>query len=308
MKAAYLVGSLLLSLAISPVPAGSAPHAQAAPATRQGTTLTLLGTGGGPGGNPDRAGIASLLTVDGKPYVIDAGEGVSRQLARAGVSEADISTVFLTHLHDDHTAGLPGLATFAYTRRSKGMKIIGPVSTDMMVDGIRAYMKVSSQIRSADHPLALPENVITSKEVDDGQIYSDDRLVVTAVENTHFHLPTSMVPKHKSLTFRFKTRDKVIVFSGDTGPSDAVVALARGADILVCEIASAAEIARVPPDVRRHMIEEHLTGAEVGKLATAAGVNTVILSHFRSIAPADVAEVRRNFKGKVVVGADMSEF
>lgn len=305
MKASCLVGSLLFAVAIPSALAGSRPDA---PVAAQGTTLTLLGTGGGPGGNPDRAGIASLLTVDGTPYVIDAGEGVSRQLAKAGVSEAKVSTVFLTHLHDDHTAGLPGLATFAYTLRNKGMKIIGPVSTDALVDGVRAYMQVSSQIRGAEHPLQAPEKIITGEEVGDGQVYADDRVVVTAVENTHFRLPAATAAKHKSISYRFKTRDKVIVFSGDTGPSDAVVELAKGADIFVCEIVSAADIARVPPDVRRHMLEEHLTGAEVGKLATAAGVKTLVLSHLRSIAPADVAEVKRNFKGKVVVGTDMARF
>lgn len=305
MTVSYRIGILLLAAAITPALAQSE---RGATPTMQGTTLTLLGTGGGPGGNPDRAGIASLLTVDGKPYVIDAGEAVSWQLAKAGVSEAQVSTVFLTHLHDDHTAGLPGLATFAYTRRSKGMNIIGPKSTMNVVAGIHAYMQASAQIRGAEQRLAAPSKIITSEEVGTGRIHSDDRVTVTAIENTHFHLPVEIAAEHKSLSYRFKTRDKVIVFTGDTGPSPAVAEFAKGADILVCEIASAAEIARVPPEVRRHMLEDHLSGAEVGKLATAAGVKTVILSHFRSVAPADVEDVKRNFKGRVVVGTDLARF
>lgn len=274
----------------------------------RGTKLTLLGTGGGPGGMADRAGIASLLTVDGHHYVIDAGEGVSRQLARAGVPEPQVSRVFLTHLHDDHTAGLPGLATFAYTLRSKGLQIIGPASTNRLVAGILAYMKPSADIRGAERRLPDPTTIITAREVGSGRAYQDERVTVDAVENTHFHLPAEMATREKSLAYRFKTRDRTIVFSGDTGPSEAVDELARGADILVCEIVSAADVASVPPDVRTHMLKEHLTAADVGRLATKAGAGTVVLSHLRTISPADLAEVRRHFKGRVVAGQDLQRF
>jgi ribonuclease BN (tRNA processing enzyme) len=277
-----------------------------APST--GTTLTLLGTAGGPGGMADRAGIASLVTVDGRPYVIDAGEGVSRQLARAGIHEPMVSTVFLTHLHDDHTAGLPGLASFAYTLRSKGMQIIGPPSTKKLVAGILAYMQPNVDIRGAERPLPAPATIITAREIGTGPIYKDDRVTVDAVENTHFHLPAAVAATEKSLSYRFRTKDRTIVFTGDTGPSEAVDRLAKGADVLVSEIVSAADIAHVPPDVRAHMLQEHLTAADVGKLATRAGVKTVVLSHLRTIAPADVAEVQRHFAGRVVAGQDLQTF
>ena len=97
------------------------------------TTVTLLGTAGGPGGKANAAGIATLITVGTHRYLVDGGEGVSRQLAMSGVRETAIDRVFITHLHDDHTAGIPSLVTFAHTTRLEippsgdpKMQIIGP--------------------------------------------------------------------------------------------------------------------------------------------------------------------------------------
>ena len=98
------------------------------------------------------------------------------------------------------------------------------------------------------------------------------------------------------------------MFTGDTGPSETVARLAKGADVLVSEIVSAADIAQVPPDVRAHMLQEHLTAADVGKLATRAGVKTVVLSHLRTIDPTDIAEIKRHFSGRVVAGQDLQTF
>ncbi|MEG3167957.1 MBL fold metallo-hydrolase [Sphingomonas sp. LB3N6] len=279
-----------------------------APAPARGTTLTLLGTGGGPGGLVDRAGIASLLTVDGTNYLIDAGEGVTRELARAGVPETAVSTVFLTHLHDDHTAGLPALATFAYTLRSKGLAVIGPMSTKRLTDGILAYMQPNADIRRAERRLPDPATIISGRDVGPGPVFADAKVTVTAAENTHFTASTRDKAAARSLAYRFQTPDKVVVFTGDTGPSDAVDALANGADILVCEVVGSADIASVPVDVRVHMLEEHLSAAEAGKLATRAGVKTLVLSHLRTMTPADLAEVKRHFAGRVLIGADLQRF
>jgi ribonuclease BN (tRNA processing enzyme) len=251
------------------------------------------------------------VSVGDRHYLIDAGEGVSRQLASAELAETSVSAVFLTHLHDDHTAGLPSLMTFAYTGRARKMNVYGPPNTSRLVEGALAFLGVSAEIRGAEAPGSRPalETVFEATEVGVGEIFDDGVVKVTAAENSHFNLGNdATAAHHRSYSYRFATPDRVIVFTGDTGPSDAVRRLAEGADILVAEMASAKDIASVPAFVREHMIEEHLTAEALGKLAAAAGVRTVVISHFRVVSAEDVEEVARHFDGRIVIGQDLDRF
>jgi ribonuclease BN (tRNA processing enzyme) len=83
-------------------------------ASENPSSLITLGTAGGPSARPGRAQSSNLLAVDGTYYVIDAGDGVARRLARAGIDFRDIGTIFITHHHDDHTAGLGTLMSLSW--------------------------------------------------------------------------------------------------------------------------------------------------------------------------------------------------
>lgn len=277
----------------------------------QDPTLTLLGTGGGPGGDTTRAGIASLLTVNGTHYLFDAGESVSRQLAFAGLIESDIHHVFLTHLHDDHTVGLPSLLSFAHTRRTSGMNIYGPPNTSALVDGILAYQARDAEIRIAEQGQGLrdPLELFHSQDLGTGVVYEDENVRITAVENTHYNIPASHPASvNKSYSYRVDTADKVIVFTGDTGPSEAVEKLAQGADILVSEMVTDAALASVPAFVMEHMLEEHLSTEEVGKLAQRAGVEMLVISHTGAVTQEEVDNIARFYQGTIVVGEDLARF
>lgn len=296
-----LAASLVAAAAVRPGPSPAATPA-VSPAS-----ITLLGTGGGPGGRAERAGIATLLQVGGKNFLIDAGEGVSRQLARAGVSERQIDRVLITHLHDDHTAGLLGLATFAFTLRAKSMEIFGPAGTQDLVRGLVSVLNVSAQIRMSEGRFATdPAGFLRAQEFASGAVYAADGVKITAVENTHFRLPAgSPAARNKSYSLRFDFRGKSVVFTGDTGPSRSLVEFTQGADVLIAEMVSPADRKAVPPAVREHMDLEHLSPTEVGLLAEEAGVKTLILSHVGEVDHADLAEVRRNFRGPVILGKDL---
>ena len=139
------------------------------------------------------------------------------------------------------------------------------------------------------------EKVFFGHDLGTGEVYKDANIKVTAAENTHFHFPagTPAYGKYKSYSYRFETPDRVVVFTGDTGASDAVTELAKGADVLVTEVVSADDVkeARIrdgrwqamsekeQPEYIRHMIEEHLTPEQIGVMATRAGVKTVVMSH-----------------------------
>ena len=119
---------------------------------------------------------------------------------------------------------------------------------------------------------------------------------MTAVENTHFNFQPGTPPygKYHSYSYRVETPGRVVFFTGDTGPSDAVVDLAKGADVYVTEVTSVDEVVEQfkrtgawdaktkgeQDGFIRHMHEEHVTPAEVGQMAAKAGVKTVVMTHF----------------------------
>jgi ribonuclease BN (tRNA processing enzyme) len=188
------------------------------------------------------------------------------------------------------------------------MEIIGPPRTQALVGALVETLQVNAEIRRAENPSLPPlTTIFSAQDALPGEIYRDDKVRVQAVENTHYHLdPAGLASRNKSYALRFETPDRVIVFTGDTGESEAVARLAKGADVLVSEMATSEDFAKVPPAVRKHMLTEHLSPAQVGALAASAGVRLVVLTHVRSVSAQDLAEVRRTFKGRVVLGQDLS--
>lgn len=288
-------------------PEAARPVGAQATSTQEQSSLLLLGTSGGPLARADRAGIATLLTVNGKNYLIDAGEGLVHQMGRAGMQAPAAPLVFLTHLHDDHYVGLPALASFSYTLRSPRLDVYGPKGTADLVKGVVQVMGPSAQIRGAEQGLKrTAEEFAVAHEYDAGAIFDDGNVKVAALVNDHFDFPAgSPAVPSKSFSLRFEFRGRAVVFTGDTGPSAELESFAKGADVLIAEMASHADREAVPPFVRPHMDREHLSPLEVGKLAAAAGVKTLILSHIGVTDQSDVDEIRTVFSGKIVVGADM---
>lgn len=294
-------------LAVATLPACAQRELQPDPGAAE-SRLILLGTAGGPGGYSAAAGIATLLVVGDTTYLVDAGESVSRQLAKVGFRDIEIDHVFVTHLHDDHIVGLPALASFAYTQRSPGLKIWGPPQTEAMVGGMLHYLDANAEIRSAERTLNKPSDVVSAEDVGTGLVFDDGQVRVYAVENTHFHISHPIASRNKSYSYRFELPDRTIFFTGDTGPSEAVNQAARGANILVAEMVSEEGINGVPPDVREHMLTEHLDATAVGEMAAAAGVDTVIVSHYRHFTDEDMQAIQAEFSGAVYRGNDLDEF
>ena len=208
---------------------------------KTGTRLITLGTSAGPPPRAHRAQSSNLLIVNDVLYVVDAGDGVARRLAKAGINVREIRTVFITHHHDDHTAGLGTLLSVAWDQnRTKPIHVYGPHRTVELVKAAVQYFTISAEIRIADGGRTIPiAQVFFGHDVGTGVVYQDANVKVTAVENSHFAFHEGPASgKHKSYSYRFETPDRVIVFTGDTGPSDAVTELAKGADLLVSETSS----------------------------------------------------------------------
>lgn len=300
-------------------------------ATPDATRLITLGTHGGPIPDKDRAQSSNLLIVNGSPYLVDAGDGVLRRLAQAGINFRQVDKVFITHGHDDHTAGLGILMSVAWDfQRRTPIDVYGPPGTVALVKGAIQYFTVNAEIRWAEGRRTPLGDVFVGHDVAPGLVYQDRNIKVSAVENTHFHIPpgSPYYGKYKSYSYRFQTPDRVLVFTGDTGPSDAVTALASNADVLVAEVGSSEDVKQVfikngtwqgmtaeqQAALMRHEVEEHLTPDEVGKMAARAHVKSVVLTHLLpTVIEHDdyqryVPEVKKYFPGPVVVARDLMEF
>ena len=321
VRAPLAVTSVAMVCALAALAAGvlTAPNARAQAAAQAAgliprpappadtTVLTLLGTQGGPGVTVRRAGEANLLTVRGKNYVIDAGVGVERRLAEASVPLASVSKVFITHHHNDHTAGLFGLITL-YSNRA-GIEIIGPPHTVELVNGMVALAKINWDIREQQQGLTTAQMVamFKARDVQPGLVYQDENVTVTAFENAHFHLKGTPAEANKSYAYKFVTPHKTIVFSGDTGEQKDLAKFAEGADIFVCEMVSQATL-NGPLSTNFHMVHEHLSPTQVGQLARDAHVKLLVLSHVVGGSDADLAEIRKWYPGQVVLGEDLQVY
>jgi ribonuclease BN (tRNA processing enzyme) len=277
------------------------------------TRLVLLGTAGGPTPKARSAAPAQAIVVGDRIYLVDCGDGVARQLALAKLPVRNLRAVFLTHQHSDHNAGYGPLFLLGWTAGlSTPVDTYGPPPlTDMTAKLLEAH-RYDIELRMADEgrpplaPLVRPHEITAG-----GEIFKDDRVRVTAALNDH-------PPIKHSFAYRFDTADRSIVISGDTRYSENVVALARGADILVHEVVSRDYWERPgapqSASVVRHILASHTDAPDVGRVAAAAGVGTLVLSHYVPTegpgTPTDdewVAGVRRHFKGKIVVGRDLME-
>jgi len=295
-----------------------------------GTRLILLGTGGGPTPLPTRNQPASVLLVNNEPYVIDAGNAVGRQLALAGIGLQRVGKIFITHHHDDHNADLGTLMGLAWSNgRSEPIDAYGPPGIESMIKAYLEYFKPNAVLRMKyDGRNVDPKDLFHGHDSSSGLVYQDKNVKVTSSENTHYPQHGQDGSEHHlSLSYRFETADRVVVFSGDTAVSGELVALAKNADVLVHEVldverttalftAKFASQGRSPEEAKRVLkavIGKHTSVEEVGKIARDAGVKTVVLNHFvPGFDPTMTDEmwaegVRKNFSGKIIVGRDLME-
>src|SRR5262249_39366910 len=214
----------------------------AGPAANGSTRLITVGTAGGPVPRAGRAQSSNLLVVNGTPYLIDAGDGTTRRLAKMRFNFRTLGTVFITHGHNDHTGGLGMVLSSAWTaQRTQPINVYGPPGTEALIKATIAYYGLDAEIRISDGSRTVPiDKVFFGHDAGPGLVYQDANIKVTAVESSQSHRQPGRPAygRHKSYPDRFETSDRVIVFTGDTGESDAVAALANDADVLVTEVVS----------------------------------------------------------------------
>jgi ribonuclease BN (tRNA processing enzyme) len=281
---------------------------------RRATRLILLGTGGGPRPRKASSAAAQVVVINEAAYVVDCGDGVARQLVFAGIPLASLRHIFLTHQHSDHNADYGNLVLLAWTAGLRTrIDAGGPPPLEQMTKLFMEANAYDIETRVEDEGRIRLEPLVHVHELTaGGVVLEDDNVRVTAALVDH----PPVVP---AFGYRLDAADRSIVISGDTRPSENLIDLAKGADVLVHDALFPAAIDRlvagVPnaPDLKRSILSHHTTAEEAGRVAQAAGVKTLVLSHLIPAEdPAVTDQMWREaastyFDGEVIVGKDLLE-
>lgn len=234
----------------------------------------------------DRGSPSLILLIEGSPVLFDIGPGTLRQLTRIGISYEKIERIFLTHFHPDHTADLIHLLFAsrnpAVLRRRSPFVITGPSGLSELINALQ----------DAYHTwLTLPPEMMRIEEVDIGKKVKSEYGNFTVTASLTNHTPNSLAYRVEN------SSGKTVVYSGDTGFCDEIVDLAKGADLLVLESSF--------PDGGE--IEGHLTPSLAGRIATLAGVERLVLTHFypECLRSDITSQCRKSYEGELILGEDL---
>src|SRR5664279_2937363 len=244
------------------------------------TRLILLGTGGGPRPRKGRYSSSQVIIVNDVPYVVDCGDGVARQLVIAGVSLAQLRNVFITHHHSDHNADYGNLLLLAWVSGLRTrVDTWGPPPLERITQLFLEMSAPDIDVRRADQGIPPLAPLIHPHELTQpGLVMKDENVKVTCALVDH-------PPVTPAFAYRFDSADRSIVISGDTRRSANLEQLAQGADVLVHEAIWLPAVDRMVGTqanaamLKQHLINSHTSVEDCGRVAAAAGVRTLVLSH-----------------------------
>jgi ribonuclease BN (tRNA processing enzyme) len=315
LRAAMVItGWLLISPAVS-----RAQQQVVAPATH--TQIVLLGTGN-PSADPDRAGPATAIVVNGTPYLVDFGAGVVRR-AKAAVVDRGVTAlepvnfhvVFVTHLHSDHTIGYADLIFTPSAQRKVPLEVYGPTGIKAMTEHLLQAYSVDIETRLRDAKIfgfpRVPQGTqVNAHEIKAGVVYKDANVTVTAFPTKH---------AMESYGYRFDTPERSIVISGDTNPTQETIDACHGCDVLIHEVSILAS-GTYAPAFQKFAAKYHTSTAQLADLASKAKPKLLILYHAsiferpavggpQAKLPGELLqEMVLRYSGHVVVGRDLDVY
>jgi len=256
--------------------------------TEQHIKVTILGSGTCVP-SLERSSCSVLVEIDNQKMVIDLGPGTIRRLLRAETTLSQISRIFLSHFHPDHSSELvPFLFASKYpvhARRRTPLTIIAGNGFSSFFSGLRSVY--GEWIDIGPDLLDIIELDNTDRAE---QSFEDIKL-------------ESMPVKHRpeSLAYRITApHGATVVYSGDTDVCDSLVDIARDADLFICESA-------FPDDLKK---EGHLTPSRAGEIAARSNVRKLVLTHlYPECETVDIEkECRKTYSGPLVLAQDLMEF
>lgn len=290
--------------------------ADISPKVDKGVKIVFLGTSPAIP-NPDRQSESLVIGVNGRLYVVDAGTSLVRQAAAEfyrGVPDLRVDalrTVFITHLHSDHTLGLPDLMLIPWLMgRNVPLEIFGPPGIKNMADGILVAYR--EDISKRANRIGTDGIKINVHEIEPGPIYQDENVKVRAFAVHHGE-------GWLAVGYRFDADGKSIVVSGDTGPADSVVEACNGCDVLIHEATSGTGEMQNrgvpmtspagPSDDSKCVSQGHTCSVALGQIAAKAKAKMLIVTHWLPLGTATqddlVQGIRQNYNGPVMVARDL---
>lgn len=276
----------------------------------QAASIIVLGTGT-PNADPERSGPAVTVVVNETAYLVDAGAGVMRRAAAAAalhqlpaLQPERIRLVFLTHLHSDHTIGLPDVIHTGWVaEREASLQVLGPGGTREMAEHLTAAWVEDIRIRTEGNQPHTKEGwKVHALNVDAGVVYRDSNVTVTAIRVPHTNWD-------QAFGYRFQTDSAVFVISGDTRPTDAIVDACNGCDVLVHEVYSAERFKGRPPEWQHYHAGSHTSTVELADVARRARPRLLVLYHQLYWGASDedlIRELREaGYTGQVVSASDL---
>lgn len=273
------------------------------------TQIVILGSGT-PNAEADRVSSGLAIVVDNQPYLIDCGHGVVQRVVQAHAAgkiawdTTALTRLFVTHLHADHTVGLPDLLFTPWIHgRAEAIVAFGPPGLDNMTQHILAAYAENIREHQAAHPSSETGYQIDVHELSAGPCYQDARVEVQALSADHGDLA--------AYSYKFITPDGTIVISGDTKPVPDFADWARGCDLLIHEVYSASQFPDHPPAWRDYHSRVHTSTRELAALATSIRPGRLLLVHqlFWGLTPDElVAEITNEYDGDVVSTNDLDIF
>jgi ribonuclease Z len=284
---------------------------QSPSAEKTQTKVVLLGTGT-PRPYPDKSGPATAIVVGERAYLVDFGPGVVRRAAAAAekgtpqLESTNLKIAFLTHLHSDHTAGYPDLIFTPWVMGRTELNVYGPEGLEEMTTHVLEAWRRDIEIRTTglEQRHAL---VVRAHDVKPGVLYQDKRVKVTA-----FRVPHGQWPE--AFGYRFDTPEKSIVISGDTSPSEEIVAHCQPCDVLIHEVYSPESVLSMP-DYKTYRAKYHTSTSELAEIANRTKPGILVIYHTAGRGPHGpipddqlLREIQKTYHGKVVIGHDLEVY
>lgn len=275
-------------------------------------TVTLLGTGS-PQPVTERFGQSTLVEAGDQKLVFDLGRGALMRLYQTEVPLGAVRKVFLTHLHEDHTVGLPDfwLTGWVLGRPTTPFEIWGPAGTRDMMQHLEEAFAYDIGIRHSDDRVPLEGVEVVAHDISPGVVYSANGVTVTAFEVNH-------APVEPAFGYRVDYQGHSVVITGDSRPEGAsltnIPRYGAGADVLVYNVGSATRIQRrfASDPAWAERIIAHFTTPEqaAGILARMNPAPTLTVYSHNAPATTEeevVAPTLREYDGWVVLGHDLME-
>ena len=278
------------------------------------TQVVMLGTGN-PSADPDRSGPSVAIVVNNTPYLVDCGPGVVRRASAAfrkgmpGLAIQKLKTLFVTHLHSDHTLGYPDLIFSPWVLgRKDAVEAYGPTGLKAMTDHLlAAYSEdIAIRIDGLEHGNRTGYKV-NVHEIKPGVVYKDENVTVKA-------FPVHHGSWKEAYGYRFETSDKVIVLSGDCAPSESVIENCNGCDVLLHEVYTQLGYDQSKEDWRTYITNFHTSTKELAEIATKAKPKLLVLYHQmffggeKDTEEVLLEEMRSGYSGKIVSAHDLEVY